>query len=407
VQAPSVMSALEVLQCCPTQWKALLKAIGGIYPTDMNLILFDLEDHIPRLPPQLAFQIQVVIQNRNIYRTIIEEGASTCIMYFTCWKSIGSPPLTESHNTLKAFNGYIFKPYGVLPSFSITLEGKSVNVEVEVFDAPLDYNILLGHSCIDSMCAIVSTLFHVLCFPHQGKVVTVDQLSFFNSNSRTRNVPFISKTPHGYENIDMGLLKDSTLMGTFPIPPPNIPPPFFASINMISTSFHETPVSHDPWIAPNPGDYLRYGKHMPLSPVESAYHAIQSKTPYTPSLYDSSPNPFHMIFPTNVMIMLVMSMEDTPWDDGHHHSILFLEQHTIESYQWISTLSTVVVISSVPESTLNVIYEGNLSKISPTIPLDIFIKLVVIENFHIRASCFVDEVITYKSIFQELCDGFT
>jgi hypothetical protein len=54
-QAPSAMSALEVLQSCPTQQKALLKSIGGIDLTDTNLIIFDLEDHIPRLPPQLAF----------------------------------------------------------------------------------------------------------------------------------------------------------------------------------------------------------------------------------------------------------------------------------------------------------------------------------------------------------------
>jgi hypothetical protein len=46
------------------------------------------------------------------------------------------------------------------------LEGKSVNVEVEVFDAPLDYNLLLGRSWIDSMHAVVSTLFHVVHFPH-------------------------------------------------------------------------------------------------------------------------------------------------------------------------------------------------------------------------------------------------
>jgi hypothetical protein len=124
------MSALEVLQSCPAQRKALLKAIGGIDPTDTNLIIFDLEDHIPRLPPQLAFQIQVVVENKNICRTIIDEGASTCVMSVTCWKAIGSPPLTESHNTLKAFNGSGFKPYGVLPSLSITLEGKSINVEV-------------------------------------------------------------------------------------------------------------------------------------------------------------------------------------------------------------------------------------------------------------------------------------
>jgi hypothetical protein len=65
-QAPSAMSALEVLQSCPTRWKELLKAIGGIDPTDMNLIVFDLEDHIPRLPPQLAFQIQVVVSDKII-----------------------------------------------------------------------------------------------------------------------------------------------------------------------------------------------------------------------------------------------------------------------------------------------------------------------------------------------------
>jgi hypothetical protein len=278
------MSALEVLQSCPTQRKALLKSIGGIDPTDTNLIIFDLEDHIPRLPPQLAFQIQVVVADKNICRTIIDEGASTCVMSVSCWKAIGSPPLTESHNTLKAFNGSGFKPYGVLPSLPITLEGKSVNVEVEVFDAPLDYNLLLGRSWIDSMHAVVSTLFHVVHFPHQGKVVTVDQLAFFNSDAHTSNIPFISKTPPGYENVGVGLLKDSTLMGTFPIPPPDVPPPLVASINMISTSIRETPASSDPWIVPAPGDYLRYGDQMPLSPVESTYQAIQSKTLLLPLL---------------------------------------------------------------------------------------------------------------------------
>jgi hypothetical protein len=250
-QAPSAMSALEVLQSFPTQRKALLKAIGGINPTDTNLIIFDLEDHIPRLPPQLAFQIQVVVSDKNICRTVIDEGASTCVMSIACWKAIGSPPLTESHNTLKAFNGSGFKPYGVLPSLPITLEGKMVNIEVEVFDAPLDYNLLLGRSWIDSMHAVMSTLFRIVHFPHQGKVVTVDQLAFFNSDTRTNNIPFIAKTPPGYENVGVGLLKDSTLMGTFPIPPPDIPPPLVASINMISTSVHETHSSSDPWLIPN------------------------------------------------------------------------------------------------------------------------------------------------------------
>jgi len=83
-------------------------------------------------------------------------------MSFACWQAIGSPALNESKNTLKAFNGSGFKPYGVLPSLPVTLECKTIQVEVEVFDAPLDYNLLLGSSWIDSMRAIVSTLFHVV-----------------------------------------------------------------------------------------------------------------------------------------------------------------------------------------------------------------------------------------------------
>jgi hypothetical protein len=240
----------------------------------------------------------------------------------------------------------------------------------------------------------------VLRFSHQGKFITIDQLAFFNSDSCTNNVPFISKTPLGYENVGVGLLKDSTLMGTFPIPPPDIPPSFVTSINMISTGVHETPESYDPWVVPHSGDYLCYDDKMSLSLVESTYQAIQLTTHSPPSLYDTPPDPFHVIFPTDEMIMSVMSMEDTPWDDGHHHSILFLERDTIESYQRISTLSTVVVISFVPESTHDVLYEGNLSNISPTIPIDISIKPGVMENVHIDASCSTDEVRTYKALFQ-------
>jgi hypothetical protein len=256
------------------------------------------------------------------------------------------------------------------------------------------------------MHAVVSTLFRIVHFPHQGKVVTVDQLAFFNSDTHTNNVPFIAKTPHGYKNVGVGLLKDSTLMGMFPIPPPDVLPPLVASINMISTSVRETPMSSDPWIVPAPSDYLRYDDQMPLSLIESTYQAIQSTDPSTPSLGDSSPDLFHIIFPMDEMIMSIMSMEDTPWDDGHHRSILFLEQHTIESYQRISTPSTIVVISLVPESTHDVLYKGNLSNISPTIPLNISIKPGVVENVHIGASCSTDEVVTYKPLFQEFRDIF-
>ena len=46
-QAPSVMSALEVLQSCPSQRKALLSAISGIDLADSSLLTFDLENFVP------------------------------------------------------------------------------------------------------------------------------------------------------------------------------------------------------------------------------------------------------------------------------------------------------------------------------------------------------------------------
>ena len=49
-QAPSAMSALEVLQSCPSQQKALLSTIIGIDPADSSLLTFDSENFSPQLP---------------------------------------------------------------------------------------------------------------------------------------------------------------------------------------------------------------------------------------------------------------------------------------------------------------------------------------------------------------------
>jgi hypothetical protein len=157
-------------------------------------------------------------------------------------------------------------------------------------------------------------------------------------------------------------------------------------------------VSTDPWIVPDPGDHVRFGDVIPLSSVESAYQAIQSETLTTSSFDELSPDPFRFVFPTDETIMSVM--EDTPWDDGHHRSILFLEQQTLENYQRISTPSTVVVISTVPQPTRDVFAEGNLNNIFPTIPIDISVKPRIIENVHIGASCSPEEIVTYTSLFK-------
>ena len=120
----------------------MLSAIGGIDLTDSNLITFFLDNHVPRLSHQIAFFIQVVINSKTIHHTVIDEGASTCIMSITCSKATASLTLSQSPNTLEAFDGRDFHPYGILPHLPITLEGKTV----EVVDANLTYNLLLGQS---------------------------------------------------------------------------------------------------------------------------------------------------------------------------------------------------------------------------------------------------------------------
>ena len=53
-----------------------------------------------------------------------------------------------------------------------------MSIEVEVIDAPLDYNLLLGRSWTYAMSAIASAILRVVVFPHEGKLVTIDQLDF-------------------------------------------------------------------------------------------------------------------------------------------------------------------------------------------------------------------------------------
>jgi hypothetical protein len=47
-----------------------------------------------------------------------------------------------------------------------------------VVQDPLDFDLLLGRDYVYAMKVIVSTLFCVIYFMHDGRMVTIDQLSF-------------------------------------------------------------------------------------------------------------------------------------------------------------------------------------------------------------------------------------
>jgi hypothetical protein len=84
------------------------------------------------------------MMGKNILHTMIDEGASTCIMSMSCWKALDSPKLDISTTLLKSFDGHMFHPHGIITTLPIELGGKTVFFVVEVVDAPLEYNLLLG-----------------------------------------------------------------------------------------------------------------------------------------------------------------------------------------------------------------------------------------------------------------------
>jgi hypothetical protein len=85
--------------------------------------MLDTTELKPRLPYHVAFQIVVAHPTknftRNIFRTVVDEGSSTCVMSLACWKSISQPELSPSPTLLTAFDGRSFRPHGIIPSFPV------------------------------------------------------------------------------------------------------------------------------------------------------------------------------------------------------------------------------------------------------------------------------------------------
>ncbi len=99
-------------------------------------------------------------------------------MSSTTWKDLGSPHLAPVTHNLLAINGGTSQPLRILPKFPITLGGKIVYIDVMVVQGPLDFNLILGRDYVYVMGALVSSIFHVVCFLHEGRIVAIKQLSF-------------------------------------------------------------------------------------------------------------------------------------------------------------------------------------------------------------------------------------
>jgi len=79
------------------------------------------------------------------------------------------------------------------------------------------------------MHAVVSTVSWILLFPHEGHIVSIDQLSFSHLEppSGASMVPMIDKPQPDVINVEVGFFPP--LMGTFDYPSP------FGDVKFIST----------------------------------------------------------------------------------------------------------------------------------------------------------------------------
>lgn len=202
---------------------------------------------------------------------------------------------------------------------------------MEVIDNPLDYNILFGHTWVYAMAAVISTYFHMITFSQKGRIVSIDQLTLFAFDSHfTRIVLLVGETIHSYQHVRVGLLKDSSLKGTFLIPPSLFldNSSSVAYINMISSSTFQ----NDPWIVLDETSIHSFSDRMSLNPIELDYEAIYSAcVMHTFSLinwFDRSLDdgtyfdPFSHVFSTDESIMEIMMLDDAPWNDHHLCSTL-------------------------------------------------------------------------------------
>jgi hypothetical protein len=236
------------------------------------------------------------------------------------------------------FDGQGFHPHGLSQSLPIQLGGKNVTIDVEVVDAPLDYNLLLGRSWFYAMTVIASSVFLCVQFPHHGKIVIVDKLDLCMTDARapaTNNIPFLGDHKNKYEIVGVGLLKYYSLMGTFPTPLTSTTH-HIATIDMTSTATYQYLESSDPWIVPSPLEFDALGDTMPLISAKTSYVSIQSVSPSSDDQHLLVPDSYSMpswlsslssaidyispIFPSNESIMEMLSIDELHRDDNHHRS---------------------------------------------------------------------------------------
>jgi hypothetical protein len=215
---------------------------------------------------------------------MVDEGASTCMMSLACWRAIGQLEVSLLPTLLTTFDGLYFIPHGIIPSFPMQLEGRIVCVKVEVVDVPLDYNILLGQSGTYVMAAVVSTIFRVLFFPLEGRIITIDHLSFSHTDPSSGASTVLMIDNPQPRTINLGVRLFPYFMGTFDYPSPAndvkfisvVPDQPKVAIFQVASSIMS--YFNNLWILPSPSTLMKGIENprmeIPLSIVEVVYSIV-------------------------------------------------------------------------------------------------------------------------------------
>jgi len=130
-------------------------------------------------------------------------------------------------------------PEGLFQNVPIELRRKSILIDIEDINALLDYNILFGYTYMYTMKVVAHSVFRIVMFPRNGKIITIKQVSHYepNHSSNIDNIlPLVHTNSGVYPLIEMlpRIFKDPSLLVTNHGVPP-----------LIDTSAHVCVVSSD------------------------------------------------------------------------------------------------------------------------------------------------------------------
>ena len=116
---------------------------------------------------------------------------------------------------------------------SPSLARKTVLIDIEVVNAQLDYTLLLGRIYMYTMRFVASIVFRLMMFPHKGKIVMIDQLTYHDLQgleTPTNVIPMINTIdPQGMTTHANVIPAVNTMVNNIPASPLlNVGPSFFS-----------------------------------------------------------------------------------------------------------------------------------------------------------------------------------